>query len=164
MSDNNYFIVTVFIIFIVTASRPVYSQEYIFVGDPQLVLEKGSYKQNYNTGMYFFYKRQWPLAIEFFSRCSELTRKKVKHFSPLTWSHIYMNEYILAIRSISSLPNRKEKKLVRLVLKEVTSLRTKHRLSKKEIDRVVLDKKNLIKKTRANLIVMSKYEIIDYGP
>ena len=164
MSHKNHFTVTVFIIFITITIKPVYSQEYIFVGDPQIVLEEGSYEQNYNTGMYFFYKRQWPLAIEFFSRCSELTRKKVKHFSPLTWSHIYMNEYILAIRSISSLPNRKEKQLVRLVLKEVTSLRTKHRLSKKEIDRVVLDKKNLIKKTRANLIVMSKYEIIDYGP
>ena len=163
MSDHNYFIVTI-IIFILIASRPVYSQEYIFVGDPKIVLEKGSYKQNYNTGMYFFYKREWPLAIEFFSRCDKLTRKRVKHFSPLTWSHIYMNEYILAIRSISSLPNRKEKQLVRLVLKEITSLGTKHRLSKKEIDRVVQDKKNLIKKTRANLITMSKYEIINYGP
>ena len=163
MSDHNYFIVTI-IIFILIASRPVYSQEYIFVGDPKIVLEKGSYKQNYNTGMYFFYKREWPLAIEFFSRCDKLTRKRVKHFSPLTWSHIYMNEYILAIRSISSLPNRKEKQLVRLVLKEITSLGTKHRLSKKEIDRVVQDKKNLIKKTRANLMAMSKHEIINYGP
>ena len=164
MFHRNYFIVTIIIIFILIAIRPVYSQEYIFVGDPQIVLEKGSYKQNYNTGMYFFYKRQWPLAIEFFSRCNELTRKKVKHFSPLTWSHIYMNEYILAIRSISSLPNRKEKQLVRLVLKEVTSLRTKHRLSKKEIDRVVKDKKNLIKRTRDNLMAMSKHEITNYGP
>ena len=163
MSDHNYFIVTI-IIFILIASRPVYSQEYIFVGDPQIVLEKGSYNQNYNTGMYFFYKREWPLAIEFFSRCDKLTRKRVKHFSPLTWSHIYMNEYILAIRSISSLPNRKEKQLVRLVLKEITALGTKHRLSKKEIDRVVQDKKNLIKMTRANLIAMSKHEIINYGP
>ena len=163
MSDHNYFIVTI-IIFILIASRPVYSQEYIFVGDPKIVLEKGSYKQNYNTGMYFFYKREWPLAIEFFSRCDKLTRKRVKHFSPLTWSHIYMNEYTLAIRSISSLPNRKEKQLVRLVLKEITSLGTKHRLSKKEIDRVVQDKKNLIKKTRANLMAMSKHEIINYGP
>ena len=163
MSDHNYFIVTI-IIFILIASRPVYSQEYIFVGDPKIVLEKGSYKQNYNTGMYFFYKREWPLAIEFFSRCDKLTRKRVKHFSPLTWSHIYMNEYILAIRSISSLPNRKEKQLVRLVLKEITSLGTKHRLSKKEIDRVVQDKKNLIKKTRVNLMAMSKHEIINYGP
>ena len=163
MSDHNYFIVTI-IIFILIASRPVYSQEYIFVGDPQIVLEKGSYKQNYNTGMYFFYKREWPLAIEFFSRCDKLTRKRVKHFSPITWSHIYMNEYTLAIRSISSLPNRKEKQLVRLVLKEITSLGNKHRLSKKEIDRVVQDKKNLIKKTRANLMAMSKHEIINYGP
>ena len=163
MSHHNYFIVTI-IIFILIASRPVYSQEYIFVGDPQIVLEKGSYKQNYNTGMYFFYKREWPLAIEFFSRCDKLTRKRVKHFSPLTWSHIYMNEYILAIRSISSLPNRKEKQLVRLVLKEITSLGNKHRLSKKEIDTVVQDKKNLIKKTRANLMAMSKHEIINYGP
>jgi len=164
MFHRNYFIVTIIIIFILIAIRPVYSQEYIFVGDPQIVLEKGSYKQNYNTGMYFFYKRQWPLAIEFFSRCDELTRKRVKHFSPLTWSHIYMNKYILAIRSISNLPNRKEKQLVRLVLKEITSLGTKHRLSKKEIDRVVKDKKNLIKRTRDNLMAMSKHEITNYGP
>ena len=50
------------------------------------------------------------------------------------------------------------------VLKEINSLGTKHMLSKKEIDRVVQDKKNLIKKTRANLMAMSKHEIINYGP
>jgi dimeric dUTPase (all-alpha-NTP-PPase superfamily) len=82
----------------------------------------------------------------------------------LTWSYIYSGEYIEAIRSISELNNRKEKRLIRLLLKEITSLGTKDKLSKKEIDKIVLDKKDIIKRTRANLIVMSKHEIIDYGP
>ena len=29
------------------------AQVYIFDGDPDLILEQGTYKQNYNTGMYF---------------------------------------------------------------------------------------------------------------
>jgi len=164
MYRKSYFIFTLFIILLSSIKSPVYSQEYIFVGDPKIVLEEGNYKQNYNTGMYFFYKHQWVLAIEFFSRCSELTRKKKKHFSPLTWSYIYSGEYIEAIRSISELNNRKEKLLISLLLKEITSLGTKDKLSKKEIDKIVLDKKDIIKRTRANLIVMSKHEIIDYGP
>ena len=82
----------------------------------------------------------------------------------MTWSYIYSGEYIEAIRSISELNNRKEKRLIRLLLKEITSLGTKDKLSKKEIDKIVLDKKDIIKRTRANLIVMSKHEIIDYGP
>ena len=54
----------------------IFSQIYRFTGDPQIVIEEGNYKQVYNTGMYFYYDRDWELAIKFFSRCSDLTRKK----------------------------------------------------------------------------------------
>ena len=142
----------------------IFSQIYRFTGDPQIVLEEGSYKQVYNTGTYFYYNRQWELAIEFFSRCSDLTRKRTKHYSPLLWSHIYSGDYTSAIPFISKLTNRKEKQLVRLLLKEITSSKKKNKLSKREIDRVAMDKKDLIRRTRDNLISMSKHEIVNYGP
>ena len=142
----------------------IFSQVYRFTGDPQIVLEEGNYKQVYNTGMYFYFNRQWELAIEFFSRCSDLTRKKTKHYSPLIWSQIYFGDYTSAIPYISKLTNKKEKQLVRLLLKEITSSKKKIKLSKREIDRVVMDKKDLIKRTRDNLMSMSKHEIVNYGP
>jgi len=40
----------------------------------------------------------------------------------------------------------------------------KNKLSKNVIDRIVADKRDIIKRTRANLIAISKHEIIDYGP
>ena len=54
MYRKNYFIFTLFIILLSSIKSPVYSQEYIFVGDPKIFLEEGNYKENYNTGMYFF--------------------------------------------------------------------------------------------------------------
>jgi hypothetical protein len=164
MKLKNYFIYTILLILLNGIDDRTYGQVYIFVGDPQIVLEAGTYKQNYNTGMYFFYKRNWDLAIEMFLRCSQLTRKRDKHFSALTWSYIYSGQFVEAIRSISYLNNRKEKQLIRLVLKKVTSLRKNNKLSKKDIDRIVSDKKDIIKRTRTNIVAMSKHEIIDYGP
>ena len=63
-----------------------------------------------------------------------------------------------------TLTNRKEKQLMRLILKEVSSSKKKKKLSKREIDQVVMDKKDLIRRTRDNLISMSKHEIVNYGP
>ena len=164
MIFNNYNYTIFFILFYFIIIEQAYTQEYIFVGNPQSVLEAGTYKQNYNTGMYYYHKRQWNLAIEFFNRCSELTRKRVKHFTPLTWSYIYEGEYSEAIKSISNLNNKKEKLLIRLVLKEATSKGKKNKLSKNVVDRIINDKKDIIKRTKANLIALSKNEIIDYGP
>ena len=65
---------------------------------------------------------------------------------------------------ISKLRDRKEKQLVKLVLKEITYRKKKNKLSKREVDLVVMDKKDLIKRTRDNLISMSKHEIVNYGP
>ena len=97
----------VFVILIhIFAIRTIYAQEYIFIGDPATILEHGTYKQSFNTGMYFYHKRQWTLAIDIFNRCSELTRKKVKHYKPLTWTYIYSGEYSLAIKSLSNINPR----------------------------------------------------------
>ena len=153
-----------FFIIMVLSQNLIFSQVYRFTGDPQIVLEEGNYKQVYNAGMYFYYDRDWELAIKFFSRCSDLTRKKTKHYSPLTWSYIYSGDYTSAIPIISKLTNRKEKQLIRLILKEVSSSKKKKKLSKREIDQVVRDKKDLIRGTRDNLISMSKHEIVNYGP
>ena len=141
-----------------------FSQIYRFIGDPQIILEQGNYKQAYNAGMYFFNNRQWALAIEFLTKCSDLTRKKTKHYSPLLWSHIYSGDYTNAISLISKLRDRKEKQLVKLVLKEITYRKKKNKLSKREVDLVVMDKKDLIKRTRDNLISMSKHEVVNHGP
>ncbi len=157
------YVVFVLLIHIV-AIKPIYAQEYIFVGDPATILEYGTYKQSFNTGMYFYHKRQWKLAIDFFKRCSELTRKKVKHYKPLTWSYIYSGEYSLAIKSLSNIKNRKERQLIRLVLKEITSKSMKKKFSKNAIDIIINDKKDIINRTKANLIAISKHEIIGYGP
>ena len=160
-----FFNSVVFVLLIhIAAIKPIYPQEYIFVGNPATILEHGTYKQSFNTGMYFYHKRQWELAIDFFKRCSELTRKKVKHFSPLTWSYIYNGEYSLAIKSLSNIKNRKKRRLISLVLKEITSKGMKNTFSKNAIDRIITDKKDIIKRTKANLIAISKHEIIGYGP
>ena len=69
---------TIFYFFIVMglSQNLIFPQVYRFTGDPQIVIEEGNYKQVYNTGMYFYYDRDWELAIKFLSRCSDLTRKK----------------------------------------------------------------------------------------
>ena len=105
---------TIFYFFMVMglSQNLIFPQVYRFTGDPQIVIEEGNYKQVYNTGMYFYYDRDWELAIKFFSRCSDLTRKKTKHYSPLTWSYIYSGNYTGAIPFISKLSNRKEKQLL----------------------------------------------------
>jgi len=82
----------------------------------------------------------------------------------LIWSYIYEGEYSKAIGSLSNLKDRKEKQLIRLVLKQVTSKGKKNKLNKNAVDRIIADKKDIIERTRDNLIAMSKHEIIDYGP
>jgi len=53
-------------LFLIVFSDQSYGQKYIFEGDPRLIYEKGNFKQNYNTGLFFYKTNQWDLAIEFF--------------------------------------------------------------------------------------------------
>ena len=142
---------------------PIFSQEYIFEGDPQLVFEEGNFKQNYNTGLFFFHTRQWDIAIKFFKRCKELTRKKTVHYEPLTWSYIYSSEYKLAKESLTKIKNKKHKQIVRLVIKDLQKFPKRKKVSKKYVDRVYNNKIDLIKKTKRNIIAFAKLKVIDYG-
>ena len=142
---------------------PIFSQEYIFEGDPQLVYEEGNFKQNYNTGLFFFNTRQWDIAIKFFKRCNELTRKKTIHYRPLTWSYIYTGQYKLARESYTSIKSKKHKQIVRLVIKELQKFPKRKKVSKKYVDRVYNNKIELIKKTKRNIIAFAKLRVIDYG-
>ncbi len=39
-------------LFLIVFSGQLYGQKYIFEGDPELIYEKGNFKQNYNTGLF----------------------------------------------------------------------------------------------------------------
>ena len=95
------------------------AQKYIFEGDPQLIFEEGSFKQNYNTGLFFYNTNQWELAIKLLNRCDELTRRKTIHYKPLAWSHIYIGDYAEAAKFLKKIKNKKHADLVRLVLKDL---------------------------------------------
>jgi hypothetical protein len=142
---------------------PTFGQEYIFEGDPQLVYEKGNYKQNYNTGLFFFHTDQWKIAIKFFKRCNELTRKKTNQYEPLAWSYIYSGKYNLAKESLARIKNKKHKQVVRLLIKDLKRLPKRKKVSKKDIDVIYKNKIDLIKKTRDNIIAIAKLKVMDYG-
>lgn len=144
-------------------SNPISGQKYFFEGDPQLVFEEGNFKQNYNTGLFFFNTNQWKIAIKFFNRCSELTRKKTVHYKPLVWSYIYTGKYNLAKKLIPKIKNKKHNQIVRLLIKDLQKLPKRKKVSKDEIDRNYKSKKDLIKKTRENIIAFAKRKVIDFG-
>ena len=143
--------------------NPIFGQKYFFEGDPQLVFEEGNFKQNYNTGLFFFNTNQWKIAIKFFNRCSELTRKKTVHYKPLVWSYIYTGKYNLAKKLIPKIKNKKHNQIVRLLIKDLQKLPKRKKVSKDEIDRNYKSKKDLIKKTRENIIALAKLKVIDFG-
>lgn len=143
--------------------NPIFGQKYFFEGDPELVYEKGTFKQNYNTGLFFFNTNQWKTAIKFFNRCSKLTRKKTVHYKPLVWSYIYTGKYNLAKEIIPKIKNKKYKQIVRLLIKDLQKLPKRKKVSKNEIDRIYKSKKDLIKNTRENIIAIAKLKVIDFG-
>ena len=77
MMQYNYLKIKFFILnYVFLLSNLLIAQKYLFEGDPQLIFEKGNFKQNYNTGLFFYNTNQWELAIKLLKRCDELTRKK----------------------------------------------------------------------------------------
>ena len=45
--------------FLIVFPGQLYGQKYIFEGDPELIYEKGNFKQNYNTVLFFYQTNQW---------------------------------------------------------------------------------------------------------
>ncbi len=138
------------------------AQVYIFEGDPDLIFEQGTYKQNYNTGMYFYHMRKWEDAIIMLDRCFALTRKKTKHIFPLMWSYIYNGDYENAIKILEDVKDNKKKRLIRLVIRHLNSVNENDKFIKEDIDKILLDKKRLISRMKEEIAYLSKQSIINY--
>ena len=140
------------------------AQKYMFEGDPQLIFEEGSFKQNYNTGLFFYKTNQWELAIKLLKRCDELTRRKTIHYKLLAWSHIYIGDYDEAAKFLKKIKNKKHVDLVRLVLKDLKKLPKRKKIKKDLIDKLYREKKDLIKEAKRKTIAYAKTEVSNYGP
>ena len=138
------------------------AQVYIFEGDPDLIFEQGTYKQNYNTGMYFYHMRKWEDAIIMLDRCFALTRKKTKHIFPLMWSYIYNGDYENALKILEDVKDNKKKRLIRLVIRHLNSVNENDKFIKEDIDKILLDKKRLISRMKEEIAHLSKQSIINY--
>ena len=145
-------------------SNPLIAQKYIFEGDPQLIFEDGSFKQNYNTGLFFYNTNQWELAIKLLKRCDELTRRKTIHYKPLAWSHIYIGDYAEASKFLKKIKNKKHADLVRLVLKDLKKLPKRKKIEKELIDKLYREKRDLVKEAKRKTLAFAKIEVSNYGP
>ena len=145
-------------------SNLLIAQKYVFEGDPQLIFEEGSFKQNYNTGLFFYNTNQWELAIKLLKRCDELTRRKTIHYKPLAWSHIYIGDYTEAAKFLKKIKNKKHVDLVRLVLKDLKKLPKRKKIKKELIDRLYREKRDLVKEGKRKIIALAKIEVSNYGP
>ena len=154
----------VFYLFLIVFSTPLLGQKYIFEGDPQLIYEKGNFKQNYNTGLFFYKTNQWDLAIEFFLKCKELTRKNTIHYKKLAWCFVYTREFDQALENINKIKNRKHKKLVQLLIKDLKKLPKRKKIGKKQIDQMFREKQDLVLRAKQKNIELGKLLVNNYGP
>ncbi len=165
MMQYNYLKIKFFILnYVFLLSNLLIAQKYLFEGDPQLIFEKGNFKQNYNTGLFFYNTNQWELAIKLLKRCDELTRKKTIHYKPLVWSHIYIGDYVEAAKYLKKIKNKKHADLVRLVLKDLKKLPIRKKIAKELIDKLYREKRDLVKKAKRKTIALAKIEVSNYGP
>ena len=165
MMQYNYLKIKFFILLhAFLLSNLLIAQKYIFKGDPQLIFEEGSFKQNYNTGLFFYNTNQWELAIKLLKRCDELTKRKTVHYKPLAWSHIYIGDYAEATKFVKKIKNRKHADLVKLVLKDLKKLPKRKKIGKKLIDKLYREKRDLVKEAKRKTIAFAKIEVSNYGP
>ena len=165
MMQYNYLKIKFFILlYAFLLSNLLIAQKYIFEGDPQLIFEEGSFKQNYNTGLFFYNTNQWELAIKLLKRCDELTRRKTIHYKPLTWSYIYIGDYAEAAKFLKKIKNKKHVDLVRLVLKDLKKLPKRKKIGKELIDKLYREKRDLVKEAKRKTIAFAKIEVSNYGP
>jgi len=151
-------------LFLIVFSDQSYGQKYIFEGDPRLIYEKGNFKQNYNTGLFFYKTNQWDLAIEFFLKCNELTRKNTIHYKKLAWCFVYTKEFDQALEKINKIKNRKHKKLVQLLIKDLKRLPKRKKIGKKQIDQMFKEKQDLVLRAKQKNIELGKLLVNNYGP
>ena len=165
MMHYNYLKIKFFmLVYVFFLSNLSMAQKYVFEGDPQLIFEEGSFKQNYNTGLFFYNTNQWELAIKLLTRCDELTRRKTIHYKPLAWSYIYIGDYGKAAKFLKKIKNKKHAELVRLVLKDLKKLPKRKNIGKDLIDKLYREKKNLVKEAKRKTIALAKIEVSNYGP
>ena len=165
MMQCNYLkIKFIILVYVFLLSNLLIAQKYVFEGDPQLIFEEGSFKQNYNTGLFFYNTNQWELAIKLLKRCDELTRRKTIHYKPLAWSNIYLGEYDEAIKYLNKIKNKKHADLVRLVLKDLKKLPKRKKIEKELIDKLYREKRDLVKEAKRKTIAFAKIEVSNYGP
>ena len=151
-------------LFLVVFLNQLHGQKYIFEGDPQLIYEKGNFRQNYNTGLFFYNTNQWDLAIDFFLKCNDLTRKNTIHFKKLAWCFIYTKKFDQALKNINKIKNKRHKKLVQLIIKDLKKLPKRKKIRKKQIDQIFREKKDIVLRTKQNNINLGKLFVNNYGP
>ena len=154
----------IILLYVFLLSNLLIAQKYMFEGDPQLIFEEGSFKQNYNTGLFFYNTNQWELAIKLLKRCDDLTIRKTIHYKPLAWSHIYIGDYAEAAKFVKKIKNRKHADLVKLVLKDLKKLPKRKKIGKELIDKLYREKKDLVKEAKRKTIAFAKIEVSNYGP
>ena len=165
MMQYNYLNIKFFmLVYVFFLSNLLIAQKYVFEGNPQLIFEEGSFKQNYNTGLFFYKTNQWELAIKLLKRCDELTRRKTIHYKPLAWSHIYIGDYAEAAKILKKIKNKKHAYLVRLVLKDLKKLPKRKKIGKDLIDKLYRQKRDLVKEAKRKTIALAKIEVSNYGP
>ena len=165
MMQYNYLNIKFFmLVYVFFLSNLLIAQKYVFEGNPQLIFEEGSFKQNYNTGLFFYKTNQWELAIKLLKRCDELTRRKTIHYKPLAWSHIYIGDYYEAAKILKKIKNKKHAYLVRLVLKDLKKFPKRKKIGKDLIDKLYRQKRDLVKIAKTKTIALAKIEVSNYGP
>ena len=164
MHCNNLKIKLFILFYIFLQPNLLVAQKYMFEGDPQLIFEKGNFKQNYNTGLFFYKTNQWELAIKLLERCDELTRRKTIHYKPLAWSYIYLGKYDEAVKFLNKIKIKKHVDLVKLVLKDLKRLPKRKKIGKQLIDELYREKKDLVEEAKRKSIALAKIEVINFGP
>ena len=104
------------------------------------------------------------MAIKLLKRCDELTRKKTVHYKLLAWSHIYIGDYAEAAKYLKKIKNKKHADLVRLMLKDLKKLPKRKKIEKELIDKIYIEKRDLVKEAKRKTIAFAKTEVSNYGP
>ena len=151
-----------FLLFFFILSKGLSGQRLYFVGLPQKILKHGDYRQNIEIGKYYYSRHNWEKAVEHFIQCSALSRR-TKHYSYLTRSYLYLNDFPNAKKTLKRIRSRKEKQLLRLSIIEISSYGKDPKFNKNNIDRIIMDRQYVIDKTKSNIIAMAKNHIPNFG-